>query len=107
MMLWTDLREVWITTTALGPFTDDMFITLSGPSGDCVIPSESLGAESLTERLTQLPGFNEEAYFAAMGPTENARFCVWRRSDSPPPAEETAATMAEPRGEEGACDPVP
>ena len=83
-MRWADLREVWIRTTNLGPFGDDMFIVLVGAGGECVIPSESQGVEGLVERLTELPGFDEEAYTEAMRSTDNARFCVWRRTGELP-----------------------
>ena len=83
-MRWADLREVWIRTTNLGPFGDDMFIVLVGAGGECVIPSESQGVEGLVERLTELPGFDEEAYTEAIRSTDNARFCVWRRTGELP-----------------------
>jgi hypothetical protein len=83
-MRWDDLREVWIRTTDLGPFSDDVFIAPVGAGDECVIPSESQGVEGLLERLTELPGFDEEAYTEAIRSTDNARFCVWRRTGELP-----------------------
>ena len=74
---WGELVEVWILTTADGPFCADFFWVLRG-SGDrgCVVPSEHAG--DLLERLQRLPGFDNAEVIRASGCTDEARFVCWR-----------------------------
>ncbi len=78
---WADVEAVWVITTAWGPWLDDVFYVLEGTEGRCTVPSEALGAPGLIERLTQLSGFNHDAYTQAIRCTDNKRFLVWRRHD--------------------------
>jgi hypothetical protein len=80
---WADLQEVWVeANNNLGSFTGYTLFRLVGPDGELAVWSESPGASDLVERLTQLPGFDNEAYSKAMRSTEDGRFCVWRRKEA-------------------------
>jgi hypothetical protein len=78
---WADLEAVWVITTDRGPWEDDVFFVLKGTERECTVSNEALGMPGLIERLTQLPGFDEEAYFEAMCCTDRERFLIWRRQD--------------------------
>ena len=52
---WSDLRLVVIQTTDQGPAVDDIFWILVGAKDVYAVPSESVGAKELIERLQQLP----------------------------------------------------
>lgn len=79
---WADLEAVWVITTDRGPWEDDVFFVLKGTERECTVSNEALGMPGLIERLTQLPGFDEEAYFEAMCCTDRERFLIWRRHDA-------------------------
>ncbi len=79
---WADLHEVGILTTDEGPLEEDVFFLLMAADGKsgCCVPQSADGSEELFERLQQLPGFDNEAVFKAMGSTAKARFVCWKRS---------------------------
>jgi len=79
---WDDLQEVLIETNDQGPLFSDVFFILAGRKGGCVIPQGATGDKELLTRLQALPGFDNEAVFAAMCSTENQRFLCWKRPDS-------------------------
>jgi hypothetical protein len=79
---WSDLERVVIETTSAGPFADDVFWVLLGPSTGCVIPSEATGIEALIPRLQQLPNFDHRAVIEAMGCTADRSFLCWKRQSS-------------------------
>ena len=83
-MRWADLQAVWIVTTDRGPWEDDLFFVLEGTEGECTVSSEAPGVPGLIERLTQLPGLDEETYFQAFSSSENGRFLIWRRHNGTP-----------------------
>jgi hypothetical protein len=99
---WADVEAVWVVTTCRGPWIDDVLYVLEGSEGQCTVPSEASGGPGLIERLTQLSGFDHDAYTQAIRCTDNERFLVWRRHDGrPTPGDEGA-----PAGE-GYCEPSP
>jgi hypothetical protein len=78
---WADLQEVSILTTDEGPMADDVIWMLHGKNNNgCAVPSETEGMEELLPRLQELPGFDNEAVFMAMGSTNNAIFICWKRA---------------------------
>src|SRR5262245_19249886 len=81
---WDELTEVWIVTSAEGPFAEDVFFVLTG-DGDtgCVVPQGAAESGALLERLQRLPGFDNEAVIQAMACAEDARFVCWRRAGPP------------------------
>jgi hypothetical protein len=80
---WSELSEIWIVTTADGPFADDMFWVLRERSGGgCVVPSQATGAKAIVDRLEKLPGFDFEQMILAMASTGDAKFVVWRAPSS-------------------------
>jgi hypothetical protein len=78
---WQDLRAVLIQTTSDGPGVDDFFWILvgEGAKSGCVVPSESVGCDSLLARLQELPGFDNEAVIRASQCLEDQRFLCWKR----------------------------
>ena len=83
---WDDLREVFILTTAAGPFEEDVFWMLAGNVGGCAIPAGMAGFDPLLTRLQQLPGFDNEAVIAAMTSVGEGRFVCWHGGQSVAPA---------------------
>jgi hypothetical protein len=78
-VLWQDLSEVRIITTADGPFADDVFFVLIGAKGNgCVVPHSAADTAFLL-RLQKLPGFDNEKVIEAMGTSADRQFLVWRR----------------------------
>ena len=78
---WVDLVEIGILTTDEGPFREDVYFLLIGPTCEkgCAIPQGAGGSQKLVERLQALAGFDHEAVIRAMGCTSNARFVCWRK----------------------------
>jgi hypothetical protein len=76
---WTDLQEVFIQTTADGPWCPDVFWVLVGAGSGCVFPQRATGEGEAVKRLGELPGFDFEAVIEAMGCCENRRFVCWKR----------------------------
>ncbi|MFI5777419.1 MULTISPECIES: hypothetical protein [Nocardia] len=78
-VLWQELSEVRIITTADGPFADDVFFVLIGAKGNgCVVPHSAADTRFLA-RLQKLPGFDNEKVIEAMGSVQDRQFLVWRR----------------------------
>ena len=76
---WDELKGFDVETNALGPFAPDLFWVLYGDGRGCVIPQGATGCEKLLEKLQDLPGFNNDAFIAAMSSTTDASFEIWRR----------------------------
>jgi len=77
---WADLLEVSIVTTSDGPFAEDVFFVLEGPSGcGCAVPRTAAESSVLLERLQRLPGFDNQAVIRAMTSTDENKFVCWRR----------------------------
>lgn len=82
---WAELKAVLIETTDAGPFGPDVFWILigvdeSGQLQGCLIPQGTEGDGVLLERLRTLPGFDNEAFLAAMGSASSQRFVLWERA---------------------------
>ncbi|MFF0491124.1 hypothetical protein ACWDSJ_22775 [Nocardia sp. NPDC003482] len=78
-VLWQELSEVRIITTADGPFADDVFFVLIGARGNgCVVPHSAADPHFLA-RLQQLPGFDNDKVVEAMCTVQDRQFLVWRR----------------------------
>ena len=79
-VLWDDLVEVRIVTTAGGPFSEDVFWLLVGADGaNGVAVPGSAATDDLLDRLQALPGFDNEQMILAMGSTDEAQFLCWER----------------------------
>lgn len=78
---WDDLTGFDIETNDLGPFAPDVFWVLRSSERATRVPQGATGADCLLECLQQLPGFDNEAFIAAMASTEEAAFKVWRRKE--------------------------
>ncbi|MCC6457412.1 MAG: hypothetical protein IT328_20825 [Caldilineaceae bacterium] len=78
-VVWNDLHAVFIATTDEGPFDEDVWWILVDSDGQCLIPQDASGEEELFLRLQALPGFDNEAFIAAMGSVENRQFLCWQR----------------------------
>lgn len=75
---WDDLTGFDIETNALGPLAPDVFWVLRSSERASRIPQGASGDDHLLERLQQFPGFDSEAFIAAMASTAEATFEVWR-----------------------------
>jgi hypothetical protein len=76
---WDALAEVWIVTTADGPFAEDVFFVLRGAGETGVVVPQGLAVEHnlLGELQARLPDLNNEAIIRAMGCADDARFVIW------------------------------
>jgi hypothetical protein len=78
---WDHLTGFDIETNELGPFAPDVFWVLRSPERAIHVPQGAKGDDHLLERLQQLPGFDNEAFIAAMASTAETAFKVWRREE--------------------------
>jgi hypothetical protein len=76
---WSDLQTVSVETNDAGPFVEDVYFHLEGSEYGFYVPQAAEGTDELVRRLTELPGFDSEAFLAAMRSTANERFICWRR----------------------------
>jgi hypothetical protein len=78
---WRDLIEVSIITTDQGPFIDDVYFHLRGPTEnqELRIPQGAVGTDRLVERLQALPKFQNEEMIKAMTSTANNHFICWKK----------------------------
>lgn len=76
---WDDLRKVRIVTTDQGPYLEDVFFILEGSKDGVVITQEWATKLSLVDKLQELPAFDNQAFIAAMGCTDNNSFLVWSK----------------------------
>lgn len=77
---WADLRAVLIETSAAGPVKTDWFWILVGKSGECVIPGDAQGADTLLESFQNLSGFENDTFIEAMSSVEARRYLCWKRA---------------------------
>jgi len=79
-VLWRELSEVRVITTADGPFAEAMFFVLIGTKGNgCVVPY-SAADPALLLRLRALSGFDNRRVTQALASTIDCQFSVWRRT---------------------------
>jgi hypothetical protein len=83
---WSALLLVGVETTDTGPFIEDIYFYLEGYGYGFHIPQGVEGVDELVRRLVGLPGFDSEAFAAAMSSTANARFICWRKGNAEPGA---------------------
>lgn len=77
---WDKLEAVVIETTAWGPWCEDFHYYLEGEDGlgCCISLGKSIETD-LLERLSRLPGFDQDAHRAAVASTDFQEFVCWRR----------------------------
>jgi hypothetical protein len=75
-----DLQDIRILTNDSGPWGADVWWWLSGSGGRCAFPGGAAGDDAMLRFVQSLPGFDNEAFIAAMGSTGNAEFVCWPRS---------------------------
>lgn len=76
-----DILKVIVRTSEDGPFSDDIVYEIVTTAGAIVLPSEAEGVLRLVdEHLLKLPGFDYEAFIAAMGSTSDQAFVCFERS---------------------------
>lgn len=89
---WDELRRVEIVTTSDGPAMDDVFWLLEGTgNAGVVVPSEQV-PQGMTERLQELPGFDNGEVIRAMSSTTDARFLCWDATGDANPDLRSSAT---------------
>ncbi len=78
---WDDLQEVVIETNDAGlSFTERNWVLVGSiPGTACTLPAGFEGEKTLLERLKATPGFDTEAYNAAMISTFDGKFLCWHR----------------------------
>lgn len=79
-MLWSNLGNVTVMTTNLGPFEVDLFWVLTDKDGwqTLMIPMDAQGERELLEAMqARLPGFDNMAVVEAMSSTHQGVFQVW------------------------------
>jgi hypothetical protein len=75
---WSELSEVLVQTTNLGPFGDDVFWVLRSEKEVLRFPNTAQGAdEPFVQRLQKLPGFNSHKLIDAATCTQNRTFTLW------------------------------
>lgn len=73
------LERVWATTDHWGPWGADLWWCLEGGGVELRLPNGATGEQALVEHLHGLPGFDGEAFSAAVRSTRVAHFPLWRR----------------------------
>ncbi|WP_216901385.1 hypothetical protein [Nocardia alni] len=82
-VMWHDLCEVRVITTADGPFAETMFFVLIGTKGNgCVVPHSAADPAFLV-RLRSLPGFDNQSVNQAIRSAMDRQFSAWRRKKAP------------------------
>lgn len=84
---WADLTQVGIRTSAVGPWSPDVFWGLHDASGVArlVFPNGAEGVGALLEEFgRRLPGLRHEELLRALRSTEDAGFLIWERAETPP-----------------------
>lgn len=76
---WDDLREVMIQTTDAGLALSERKWVLTAATGGFTLPSGFPGEKDFVEKLRATPGFDPEAYNAALISTFDGKFLCWRR----------------------------
>ncbi|MBT5018073.1 MAG: hypothetical protein HON04_04960 [Planctomicrobium sp.] len=76
----TELVQISIRTTPEGPFVEDVYFVLKGASTTLTFPQQANGVGEFVELLTELPGFNSEAFLATMSCTSDHEFLCWKRT---------------------------
>jgi predicted metal-dependent HD superfamily phosphohydrolase len=80
---WSEVNYAEILTTDEGPFVEDVFLLLHGPSGrGCVIPQMDPAFKRALDKVGAWPGFDSQAVIRAMGSTQNAHFPIWKKPTS-------------------------
>lgn len=77
---WTELANVTVITTDLGPFEVDLFWLLTDRTGRPLpaIPMDAEGAAQLLQTMQgRLQGFDNMAVVEAMGSVRAAAFQIW------------------------------
>ena len=78
---WDALATVAILTTSSGPVVDDVFWLLGGDGGTGVVVPSEHAPDGFTQRLQELPGFDNEALIEAMLCAEDKLFSCWSSAD--------------------------
>lgn len=79
-VLWRELSEVRVITTADGPFAEAVFFVLIGTKGNgCVVPYSAANPAFLL-RLRALPGFDNRRVTQALASITDCQFSVWRHT---------------------------
>ncbi|MFL9483394.1 hypothetical protein ACI6Q2_11500 [Chitinophagaceae bacterium LWZ2-11] len=78
-VMWEDIQEIKLINTDAGPWQIDIWLSLSGKEGKCLIPMEAKGYDEVYEIVSKYEGFNFENVGRSMTCTDNAEFLLWRR----------------------------
>jgi hypothetical protein len=82
-VLWSEVEEVEVITTAVGLHRDDgVVLVIAGPGErGCLVPSQLAVEHGVIELLHALPGFDSRRLVAAMEQPPPARTTCWARDD--------------------------
>ena len=92
LVLWEDLHTVFLINTDQGPQLPDVWLTLVGDIGGCIIPQGCKGFEDVYEIVSKFKGFNFDNFIASMSSAENGEFLLWTKNDSSLGARSTVQT---------------
>lgn len=73
---WDSIMAVAIETTDQGPFLEDLWWHIAGRDIVLTYPNQAEGAETMAERLQELPSFGNAAMIEAMSCAENRVFLL-------------------------------
>jgi hypothetical protein len=78
---WTDITEVWMITTDVGPFYIDLWLALLGVESGCVIPASQYcnGYNQIYDIVSKYDRFNFQNVIAASCCANNERFLLWKK----------------------------
>jgi hypothetical protein len=80
MIIWKNLREVTMLTTADGPLMPDLFLVLIGDGDGCLIPQGAQGYDELYDIVSKYEGFNFDNVLLASVCTEEKLFPLWKKT---------------------------
>ncbi|MDP9076995.1 MAG: hypothetical protein M3O71_06195 [Bacteroidota bacterium] len=77
VLFWDDLHTILLINTSLGPWQPDVWLTLVGDNGGCMIPQGAKGYEEVYDIVSQRDGFNFENVILSMSCTDDKEFLLW------------------------------
>ncbi|MGZ3765678.1 MAG: hypothetical protein ACXVB0_17225 [Mucilaginibacter sp.] len=76
-IFWKEVHAILLINTDEGPFIPDIWLTLIGDNGKCMIPHGCKGFEDVYQIVSKYKGFNFDNVSKSMAITHNAEFLLW------------------------------
>ena len=77
ILFWDDLHTILLVNTNSGPLQPDVWLTLIGDNGGCMIPQGTNGYDKVYNIVSQRDGFNFENVILSMSCTDDKEFLLW------------------------------